>query len=233
MQRRVDGQLSPYTPKEGNAAAAVNVHVDAAPAGLCDVTTPPLLSLATHSNVDGQDALSSGACQVSPLIGGLNVLRSTYVTFHALLPRVGSFDVTTSPSASVATQSDNAAHEIALSWRPSGLTLPPQWVAGHGPESTIAVCQAAAPPVGLVEVIISPARSTTTHKDSDGQDTASNAPAAASFALCQPLAAAGLVIQKTYPAVSTATHNDDETQETPDNDAAHMLSPQLCMLLST
>jgi hypothetical protein len=89
--------------------------------------------------------------------------------------------------------------------------------------------QAAAPPVGFVEVATSPAPSTAAHSDTEGQDSAVNPPATASFALCHPVSAAGFVVQNTYPAVSTATHNDTDTQEIPDNDAEHVRSPQLLL----
>jgi hypothetical protein len=229
MQRDAEGQLRLSIPKEGGAAATVSLHAELPPAGSFDVTTPPRSSLATQSDVDGHETLVSDVCPPGAIIP-IKKLRSTYATFHAPRPPVGSVDVTTSPYESPATHSDTDGHDTESKawggWRYGVHSL------GHGPESTVAVCHAEGPPVGFEEVATAPALSTDTHNDTDGQDTARSAVVPLILALCQPVSLAGVVDQKTYPAVSTATQSDAEGQEIPDNEAEHVLSPQLCVLLS-
>jgi hypothetical protein len=68
-------------------------HVVAPPAGSLDVITFPLLSTATHNDMDGHDTLASW-------FG-----RSTGATVHADASPVGSVDVSRFPFPSTPTQS--------------------------------------------------------------------------------------------------------------------------------
>ena len=105
--------------------------------------TSPESSTATHRLAEGHDTPSS------------SLVPSTWVTFHAPTPPVGSVEVTTFPSSSTATHNSADGHET-----PRRLCV----------SSTSPTVQALAPPVGSVEVRTSPALLTATHNPFDGQD---------------------------------------------------------------
>ena len=79
------------------------------------------------------------------------------VTFdQALVPPVGSREISRLPFPSPATQSEVVGHDTAAS---------------QFPGSTNHRCQAVAPPVGLVEVRTLPPASTAMHREDVGHDT--------------------------------------------------------------
>ena len=98
-------------------------------------------------------------------VGGLWVGPSTWTTFQAPTPAVGFLDVTTLPFPSTATHSLLVGQETPFKKHagdpPNWSHLEPIWV----------TFQAAAPPVGLVEVTTLPLPSTSTQKPVVGQDT--------------------------------------------------------------
>jgi hypothetical protein len=109
-------------------------------AGAEEVSTFPAESTATH--VDSEEHEIPATCA-----------ESTFRTVQAGAPPVGSLELTMSPNGPTATHSDSDGQETPC-------IVGPTWVN----------FQAAAPAVGLVEVITSPA-STATHSFVEGHET--------------------------------------------------------------
>ena len=142
------------TPNKPSGPTEPRFHAAAPPVGLLDVTTLPYVSTAMHSPVVGQDTPVSW------------LAPSTLVRRQAATPPVGSVEATKLPLKSTATQ------------RPLlGQDTPDRLVAsefGSLVLSTWVTVQAAAPPVGLLEVTTLPSWSTATQRPVLGQDTPSS-----------------------------------------------------------
>jgi hypothetical protein len=96
-----------------------------------------------------------------------------WVTFQAAAPPVGLLEVTTPPFVSTATQRPLLGHEMPFSEQGAPLVAVGAQPAGP---YTCVTFQAAAPPVGFLEVTTLPPPSTATQKLLLGQDTLERPP---------------------------------------------------------
>jgi hypothetical protein len=119
-------------------------------------------------------------------------------TCQAEAPPVGLLEVTTLPTLSTATHSDELAHEIASSLFPG---------------STWVTFQAAVPPVGSLEVTTSPDPSPATHSVADGHDTVVRSAPSIGSAVHAYCPAVGSVEVSRIPPLTTA-QNELDTHET-------------------
>jgi hypothetical protein len=121
-------------------------------------------------------------------------------------PPEGSLDTSELPCSSRTTHSVAVGHETTASGRPS---------------STETACHALAPAAGLVELKISPERSTATHRAGEAQEIADkDAPTRSMLAGCQLVGPSnGSVDVNTSPSPSTAAHRAEPAQAMPIMDA--------------
>src|SRR5436305_3892434 len=142
------------SPKWLPGSRRVMVQPEAPAVGFAEVSAFPAVSTATQTGRVVQDTPVSG------------LVESTFVIFHINRPPAALVEVRTFPARSTATHSDAEGQETADMGVP---VMPPST---SNLRSIWTLLQVRAPPVGRVEVSTSPSRSTATHSETDGHETA-------------------------------------------------------------